>query len=906
MRLFSKLLIFSFSCLILVSNSALAITGWDSLESEHFRILFPKAHREQAVRVLQSFELAHLQIGGRFVKDKIPGQARDDQAKQDGDDHAKRDGNQIGAVTPGLTRSLIAPPTTPKMIIVLEDHGLDANGSVSPHYAQTRLHSLPTRFGLKTLHHHDWYPMLAVHEYTHYLQFSTSTPFYQQLSRHLGGYFVPNAHVPDTLTEGLAVYHESLGSPYQGRLNDGYFHAFYHSRRHFNTLAPVGAAHFNRWVYPGGAWYVYGALLVEDISLNYGSDKLYQAFVHQGGSGRSLVVGSPWPSFGIDRSLQTAGLKTYSQAYSEWTSRDTSTMQQNISSENRLVEGRQVQWSKLVPYNGSFIAVSQAWYQYRPEYPTFFNRILQIDAKAGQATTELSVETGDFLNDIHLHNDQLYYAIHTPELGYSNYSQLSYGQSSRLIRLDIKSRKRKVLFTKPFSSFALTDRGQVYYSVPSRTTFESTLYLADAGTHARVAKIPYMVREMLVHEDRLIFVGKTESSSFNLYAFDLNSNTVTPLLLTPYLEYDITRDSNHLYFTANYNKKHRRYLLDLNTNKVVQLSHSDYSRSGLLQGNNLTHIVLDAHGESVVTDRVVAQDFTPPYGEAPQIALPDVSISTPNVSTIRDNYSLLAQPRFAGFYTIDNRIRFNFTGEDRVQSLNYAFDFNSLSNFSSDIQGKVTSYWFSPLAIEFSSLSQGYTERFNQLKATLPLYQSGTKGLQSVSAYILNDFNEIQSIGTIISQYNPLVNTEVQYETNLSKSGSSFSIMHEWRHNPYSLSHRWTTVSNYLFNSPNRGGVSYTFLNQSGDVHVIDFVAPVWTINKSMWSPNILVDQVYLNPFYEHSNFEFSTGDISIYQYGVQFQVNVYHSLDSHALLFLGLSRNQRDETSIFYGISLI
>ena len=116
--------------------------------------------------------------------------------------------------------------------------------------------------------------MLLVHEYTHRLQFDYVSGIHKTLHPFLGSLVSPNKFVPDFLTEGLAIYQESQIMPFQGRLNDGFYHSLIKLKAANKTILPISAAGYQYLSFPYGHWYFYGALFTEHLYKKIGSPQV--------------------------------------------------------------------------------------------------------------------------------------------------------------------------------------------------------------------------------------------------------------------------------------------------------------------------------------------------------------------------------------------------------------------------------------------------------------------------------------------------------------------------------------------------------------------------------------------------------------------------------------------------------
>ena len=471
-------------CHCFIYTLGLGLLSFQVLESNQFKILYPKRHHEEAIKMLHSFENAYTQLATRFNR-------TDEQ----------------------------------KIVLILEDHGLYANGSVSSQYKQIRLFRYYSTHDYYNLSHHNWYDSLAMHELVHYFQFYQSSGVLTLGQSLFGRYFNPNTVVPSSLTEGLAVYYESQISPYSGRLNDGYAHAIATTQKAHQTLPKLGHLHFQTAHYPFANWYLYGGLLVHQLDKKNNISRYHEALQYHANYSPSLVLGYTVPSLGIDQALQQKDLGSYSTLYSQWID---SIPENTKPKSTPLFSSSHNSFSKLVPYKKGFIVN-----QYKRPYhhslgQSASNQFLYFKTPDSQPINILS-ELGLLLTDIHIIGDYLYYAVSTPEDGYANYSNKGTGYEAALIRFHIPTQTRTIVFKKAISSFSIDEHHHIWYWKVSRNTHESTLYKFDGNTHSELFTMPLIVHESDQNKKELYLSAKTEDSSLDIYRFVKNTKQLSPL-----------------------------------------------------------------------------------------------------------------------------------------------------------------------------------------------------------------------------------------------------------------------------------------------------------------------------------------------------------------------------------------
>jgi hypothetical protein len=142
---------------------------WKTIESEHFRLTFPKELEKTARRSAQYFEEAY----------------------------------------DLLTARLMWKPKDRAQILIV-DNTDSANGLTSPveRLGITLLVTPPDSW-FSTAYYDDWLRLLVFHEYTHYVNMDTTLGLYEGLRYLIGPTVLPNSIWPPWMLEGLAVYMET-------------------------------------------------------------------------------------------------------------------------------------------------------------------------------------------------------------------------------------------------------------------------------------------------------------------------------------------------------------------------------------------------------------------------------------------------------------------------------------------------------------------------------------------------------------------------------------------------------------------------------------------------------------------------------------------------------------------------
>ena len=142
---------------------------WQTIETERFRITFPKELTAQAQKVAQYYEEAHTVLSPKIYW---------------APDH--------------------------KVQVLVTDQADSANGLASPvSRFGMLLYLTPPETWFSTTYYEDWLKLLVFHEYTHYLIMDTTRGVYSGLRYLFGDVILPNSLWPTWMLEGYAVYMET-------------------------------------------------------------------------------------------------------------------------------------------------------------------------------------------------------------------------------------------------------------------------------------------------------------------------------------------------------------------------------------------------------------------------------------------------------------------------------------------------------------------------------------------------------------------------------------------------------------------------------------------------------------------------------------------------------------------------
>ncbi|MDD1475091.1 hypothetical protein MEO41_28045, partial [Dolichospermum sp. ST_sed4] len=136
--------------------------------------------------------------------------------------------------------------------IIVEDIGTIANGMTDSITNRIFLFTYPPSASSLGTSVQNWATFVGVHEYTHLLHLTKVGGLMEAVKTLFGNNFLPNVYSLGWVDEGITVYSESQLSPYQGRLNDGYYSSYIAARVKDNRFPSILEAAYPPIEYPYG------------------------------------------------------------------------------------------------------------------------------------------------------------------------------------------------------------------------------------------------------------------------------------------------------------------------------------------------------------------------------------------------------------------------------------------------------------------------------------------------------------------------------------------------------------------------------------------------------------------------------------------------------------------------------
>jgi hypothetical protein len=816
--------------IVLMTVTAATAYGWSdwlALKTQHFTVFYKPGHESEAKQVLQTMEFYRQRVENLCGNEEL------------------------------------------QVAIVIDDTGLDVNGFTDPLYSRIHLYRSEPDGWAGT---ENWWSLVGVHEYTHELSLTKTSGLPDTLTGIFGKFelFMPNILAPGWILEGITPYSESQLTPYQGRLNDGFFDAYIATRVKDGRFTSILDATDMPSEYQQEAIYTYGGEFFNYLAKTYGEENLTQFFQVNGGQLGAIFF---TPALSVDRSAKKVFGKTFPELWEDWRQYETERFKDfRYEGEQLTNQGWEI---RNLALNGGKLYYQRSYPVKVDAFSTYSNvKLMERDLKTGLEKTIIST-TSSFTSALRVKDNSIYYATYEIKSGYANASDLSYGYCALLHQYDLATRKDRVILEDEIRGFEVLAGGRILYSKQQKDGFGSELYRYDpkAGTKTLLLKSNYLIDEIVADDQRLIVGAKRDWETNSIYRLDLEKQEFTPLVHTPYVERWLSLSGDRLFFTANYQKVSSVYCFDFTTGKVSRMTENGWVGNSAYDeaANQLYFVQLSSYGLDLYQKAAEFRDYQ----------LPDVPATVPPVFTLddskitkgtyRDNLKTLA-PKF-WFPVIDtdqNKYGITITGGDAVMDFPEYSATITYNTKEEKVGGKlmVPINFFLPFQSSLT-YSDSDDERSTKLMMLYPLVKRLSPGLSQldVGTYVnyTDDYDgaELQPFATIGFQY-PKISLNFKVSAPQSKLKN-----HEDRSGRYAE----LTVNQYLPDSEIRLAAEYindpdnpnddlfdeirgyddALTAREGKLFTVEYSRPLFKIRNGLWNPNIYFEDVIGTLFNDHA-----------------------------------------------------
>jgi hypothetical protein len=456
-----------------------------------------------------------------------------------------------------------------KTSVVIEDIGTMANGFTDPIFNDIHIFSYPADPWSEIGFAQNWWRTVAVHEYIHMAHLTTASGIPRFLVSCIGSPLLPNNLSPGWIIEGITTFGESQLSPYEGRLNDGFFEAYVAARASELRFPSIATATYMPAEYPYfNASYLYGGELFDYLAGQYGKDR-FPGLFRDNSSCVTSYCSPCTPCIGLDiAAKENFQARDFSRLYSDWMGHE------RERSRHWAIDGQQLTHS-----GGDILSITangdRLYYVRRRIEKTGamslmgFVDILERNLTTGREKTVASL-ISDLTCPIRVAGDALYYAALDLGRGYANSYYQGLGFISNLHMLDVSTGRDRVLIRDRLRCFAVLEDGRIIYARDRKESFGAELIIWSPQT-ANVERrftTDLLIGELNARKGAVAAVARPDWANWNVYLLDLDRQELQPIARTPWKQSDISFAGDRLLFSANYDGIYSCYSFDPFTTKT--------------------------------------------------------------------------------------------------------------------------------------------------------------------------------------------------------------------------------------------------------------------------------------------------------------------------------------------------
>ncbi|HGE70413.1 TPA: hypothetical protein ENX78_06240 [Candidatus Poribacteria bacterium] len=705
-----------FLIVFILCNSAFS---WEVTKTDHFTVFYDREHEWQAKKFLQSLEYY------RPKAEKLTG--------------------NIKYHTP----------------VIIEDIGTTSNGMTDPIFNRINLFTYPPSASVLGAGTQSWEADLSLHEYIHLLHLSKVGGIMRVPKALFGNLFMPNLFSLGWVVEGITVYGESQISPYQGRLNDGYYSSYIASRVKDNRFPSILKAAYPPMEYPYlDGIYNYGGMFFDYLAKTYGENKFREFFDRYGSSipivmfnfsakqtyGASFKdLWKDWQQYEYDR-FKDFGMEGEKLTDNGWYIFD-------LAFHNNYLYYSNISIQKTAPFNAQKFA-----------------KIIQKDVITGKEKCLIST-TSFFPVPMKINENKLYYAIEELKRGYANTTYMGFGFYSVIHEKDLSNGEDKVILKDEVRGFEILNDKTIIYSKDRKDSFGSEIIKYDMRSKEKTKLFDsdYIIDRIVIRGERAIVSGRKDWENYSIYYLNLSNGEMTPIVDTPYFEGHHTFCGNRLFFTANYGGKFAIYCRELSSGKTYRLTKNGYSTNPNYEpeSQKLYYIGLNSYGFDIYAKDVEWEEFEIPEFERftpPEFDIEYKMTKGGYIDNLKTLFPVLHIPSLSIGPKNETRLGIGLVGEDALGHFPYSIDFlYDLDKKEPLFDAKFSVNMLSPFSTTFSAYNKDDKKRFS-LDMQYPLLMRLSSGISDLTVGLSGKvFNDSESKSLKRREIAPSINTTFNF-----------------------------------------------------------------------------------------------------------------------------------------------
>lgn len=685
----------------------------------------------------------------------------------------------------------------------------------------------------------NWLRIVSVHELTHISQLSNSSGLSKVATTLFGNMFSPNMAVPMWIVEGITVYTESSLSPYEGRMNYGYYPAIVSAKAAAGKLPNMAQASYWDDTYPGGQYYVYGGSFFKFLSEKYGKEKIGELFRK---NGKKFWGHTSWvfPFIALDISAKQTFGKSFPLLFKEWHAYETEKAEKwQLAGESIEINQESTYGiSRLQKHNDELYFVRT-----NVKYRNYYTEIVKYDGEEEESVIK-RFPVG-LIGNLEFHDDKLYYALMEVKSGFANHDQNGKGVVGVLYSHNLKTGKTRKIVKADFKDFEVNKDGSVLMVTQRKDAYGSIVYKWD-GKLQELFKTTRVISELSQINDEIYCVNKSFNGSWDISSLDIQTGQFSHLLNSPWQETRLKVEGNNLIYTANYDKEYGSYRYNTATGEIEKMLESSFAADGVKLADKTYYIAVTDEGERVYETTEQAKVYNKTLPLAFELEEKEVVYEKEGNAFFKNlKYLFLPNSRF-------NPV--SISGQDGIGYNSYSLNMSYGDTLSSTIRWQTKLFNPISVAIEAEDVFTGDTEF--SFDSSLQLYQSLRSGINNISLTYHSDFHKEIQPGLRLGWHNSLssIYTAGYYDVNSEGYAGSGALIHNF-------GNIQAVVSGNYFSDVD----TEPFIT-AGDVDEIDEangyeIEPrlnfrLLKIRNGFWNPNLAFGDLHGSIYAQHSNLE--------------------------------------------------
>ncbi|PRX27442.1 hypothetical protein BX659_11631 [Orenia metallireducens] len=833
-----KIFLFLLLILVLINISmtafAASIFDWKTYETDDFIVFYQEGYEYQAEQTLYYLEKYHSKIDSVTGNDK-----------------------------------------NFKTCIVLQDMGLEVDGEADP---------LPVKISIVTnnpqmgplLSYDSWLRMVSVHEYTHISQMTNTKGTASVLTKIFGNFFSPNRHSPIWVLEGITVYNESQTSPYEGRLNAGYFDTLISSKAAADKLPSLLEANYRLDYFPKGQFYLYGGVFFRYLAETYGEDKFTEFFNEYGSYYWTpiLALGDVFPAIGIDKAAKKIYGKRFPDLFEEWKSYE------KEKNKGWQIPGKVIASSKSGSIKGLTFADNKLYYfKEKTTKPAVLNNrsvynLIEYDLE-NKGESILLTSLMPNVASIKVVNNKLYYAI-------------GVGETAILYSYDLKTARKEEILEDEFNDYSVLENGTIIYARQNNEKFGSEIWKYANGDEKKLGITEEFIGEIESYQDRLIVVSKEVLGSNGIKFLDINDVSLEEIIDTQYPETNINVIADKIYFISNYDGLLTNYEYNLETKKLAKitdgileckgikgLSYKDkfYFVSVDAEGTNIYEVPLNYEEVSLAEEKVIEDNI--------KLDLSDLDIQAKEGKGFSKSLSHLFKPTKRLFPSL-------LAGEDALGLNSYSIDYSEYGGLDFYFN---TQMLLVPISI--SSIKQDDDEdedRETCLNLLLPVYSKGTELRTDIMLDYNTNFSENVIPGVAFNLATAKNNLSFYLQNNVNNNGVNSEVSYSYLMDNSSIVLKGSKFKDFE-KDDNIRGFSFDDIDNGYQLNA-EYIHKLFEVRDGLWNPNVFIGDIYGSIFVDY----FNDDDLDVDEAGMANYLYI--------IPVVGISMTD-DETKVYSGVKM-